>query len=186
MTSAVANRYARALADIVLGPGSPVKPEDAVAQMRAAEQLLTDSPELRAALLTPAIQNSRKRSVMSTLLDREGVSQLIRNFIFVLIDRRRIEILGQIREAFELLVDERTGFARAEITSAAPLDDQVSAELATDLARITGKRMRLSYSVDPALLGGVTARLGSTVYDGSLRGQIQQLRRRLTEQPAAE
>lgn len=186
MASAAANRYARALVDIVMAPGAAVKPEDAVAHIRVVEQLLAESPELRNALLTPAIQTSRKRAVMGKLLDQAGVSELIRNFIYVIIDRRRIGMLSEIREAFDLLVDERLGFARAEITSAAPLEERRGAALESELARLTGKRMRLRFAVDPALLGGAVARIGSTVYDGSLRGQLQQLRRRLTEQPAAE
>src|SRR5689334_19678777 len=184
MTSAVANRYARALLDVVMAPGSPVKPEDAVAQLRSAEELIAASGELRNALLTPAIQNSRKRAVMGQLLDQASASRQIRNFIFVVIDHRRIAILGEIREAFELLVDERMGFVRAEIESAAPLDPGRSAALEYELSRLSGKRMRLRFTVDRALLGGVLARIGSTVYDGSLRGQLQQLRRKLTEQPA--
>jgi F-type H+-transporting ATPase subunit delta len=186
MATAVANRYARALADVVTGPGSAVKPEDTVAQLRAIEEILAESAELRTALLTPAIQNSRKRAVMAKLMDQVGASQWVKNFIFVLIDRRRVGILSEIRNAFELLVDDRLGFARAEITSAMPLDEQRVAGLASELERVTGKKMRLHYSVEPDLLGGVIARIGSTVYDGSLRGQLQELRRRLTEQPAAE
>jgi F-type H+-transporting ATPase subunit delta len=180
MPSAVANRYARALADVVMAPGSALKPEDAVAQLRALDAIIQESPELRNALLTPAIQNSRKRAVMARLLERGGGgSPLIRNFTYVLIDHRRIAIIGEIREAFELQVDERLGFARAEVTSAAALDHRVGANLESELSRLTGKRMRLRFDVDPALLGGVVARIGSTVYDGSVRGELRQLGRKL-------
>jgi F-type H+-transporting ATPase subunit delta len=182
MASALANRYARALVDIVLAPGSPLKPEDAVAQLRAAEQMVAQSAELRIALLTPAIQASRKRAVMDKLLDELAVSRIIRNFLFVVIDHRRIGMLREIREAFELVLDEWLGFVRAEVTSAAALNEQRSAGLASELSRLMGKRMRVRFAVDPELLGGVLARIGSTLYDGSLRGQLQQLRRQLTEQ----
>ena len=90
MASAVANRYARALVDVVMAPGSPLKPEDAVTQLAAVEALIHESPELRTALLTPAIQNSRKRAVMAKLLEKTGASPLIRNFVYVVIDHRRI------------------------------------------------------------------------------------------------
>src|ERR1700685_3920241 len=107
MASAVANRYAQALVDVVMAPGSPLKPEDAVAQLRAVDALVQGSPELRNALLTPAIPNSRKRAVMAKLLsETAGGSPLIRNFTYVLIDHRRIAIIGEIREAFELQLDE--------------------------------------------------------------------------------
>jgi len=177
MASAVANRYARALVDLVLAPDSTLKPEDAVAQLREAAQMIRQSQELRIALLTPAIQKSRKRAVVAKLLEGRGGSHLIRNFLFVIIDHRRVDNLEEMVEAFELLLDERLGFVRAEVTSAAPLDEQRSAGLQAELARLTGKRMRLRFTVDPSLIGGVIARIGSTVYDGSLRGQFSELRR---------
>src|SRR5260370_36260517 len=159
---------------------SALKAEDDIAQPRAAAKMVADSAELRHALMTPAIQNSRKRAVIGRLLDSTGTSHLIRNFVFVIIDHRRIAILDEIREAFEVLLDVRMGFVRAEVTSAAALDQQRSAGLESELSNVTGKRMRLRFAVDPELLGGVVARIGSTVYDGSLRGQLQQLRKRLT------
>jgi F-type H+-transporting ATPase subunit delta len=93
-------------------------------------------------------------------------------------------MLNEMSEAFELALDERLGFARAEVVSASAVDEKRSAELESELSRLTGKRMRLRFRVDPELLGGVTARIGSTLYDGSLRGQLQQLRRELTEETA--
>lgn len=182
MASAAANRYARALVDLVVAPGSSLSPEAAVAQLRAAAQMIANSAELRTALLTPAIQNSRKRAVIAKLLEGAGASTLIRNFLFVIIDHRRIAAIDEIVDAFELLLDERMGFVRAEVSSAAPLDERRHAGLESELARLTGKRMRLRFSVDPSLIGGVTARIGSTVYDGSVRGQLETMRRRLTEQ----
>src|SRR5579871_2252319 len=184
MASALAYRYARALVDIVLQPGSQLKPEDAVAQLQAAAKMVADSHELRNALLTPAISPSRKRAAMGKLLQELGASTVIRNFIFVVIDHRRIAMLDEMREAFELALEERLGFARAEVVSAAALDDQHKAQLESELARLTGKRMRLHFAVDPELLGGAAARIGSTLYDGSLRGQLEQMRRQLTEQSA--
>jgi F-type H+-transporting ATPase subunit delta len=182
MASALAHRYASALVDIVLTPGSTLKPEDAVTQLRAAAQMVAQSAELRTALLTPAIPTSRKRAVMGKLLDELAVAPYIRNFIYVVINHRRIAMLDGMREAFELALDERMGFARAEVVSAAALDEQRSATLESELSQLTGKRMRLRFAVDPELLGGATARIGSTLYDGSLRGQLEQLRRELTEE----
>jgi len=182
MASAFANRYARALVDLVSAPGSPLKPDEAVVQLRAVEQMVIESPELRNALLTPAIKISRKRAVMSRLLQEIQASHLMRNFIFVLIDHRRIGAIADIREAFETHLDERLGFVRAEVTSASTLDAQRQAGIESELARLTGRRMRLRFAVDSELLGGVEARIGSTVYDGSLRGQLQRMRRELTGQ----
>jgi F-type H+-transporting ATPase subunit delta len=184
MTSAAASRYARALVDVVADPKLAIRPEDAVAQLRAIEQLLAESEELRIALSTPAIPNSRKRAVMDKLLYELGASRVMRNFVYVIIDHRRVALLPEIREAFETLMDERMGFVRADVSSAAPLDEQQSAALASELSRLGGKTARLRFSVDPALLGGVTARIGSTLYDGSIRGQLQQMRRELTDRAA--
>jgi F-type H+-transporting ATPase subunit delta len=167
-----------------MASGSPLKPEDALTQLRDVEALLRESPELRTALLTPAIQNSRKRAVMADLLAKIGGSPLIRNFVYVVIDHRRIGIIEEIREAFEFQLDERLGFVRAEVSSAAPLDAPLSAGLESELSKLTGKRMRLRFDVDPELLGGVVARIGSTVYDGSVRGKLRELGRKMAGRAA--
>jgi F-type H+-transporting ATPase subunit delta len=179
MASAVASRYAHALVDIVMAPGSSLPPQDAVAQLRAVEALLNESQDLRIALLTPAIPTSRKRAVMAKLLERTGVSPLVRNFVYVVIDHRRIGAFGEIREAFELRLDERLGFVRAEVSSAVPLNAPLSEGLEAELSKLTGKRMRLRFQVDSSLLGGVVARIGSTVYDGSVRGELRELGKKL-------
>lgn len=184
MASAVANRYARALADLVSAPGAPLKPEEAVAQLRVVEQMVSESWELKNAMLTPAIQTSRKRAVMNRLLEKIQAAPLIRNFVFVVIDHRRIGMIADIREAFETQLDERLGIVRAEVTSAASLDAAQQSGVESELARLTGKRMRLRFAVDSGLLGGVMARIGSTVYDGSVRGQLHRMRRELAGQIA--
>lgn len=184
MASAVANRYAHALVDIVMAPGSALKPVDAVAQLNAVVALIDESQELRTALMTPAIPTSRKRAVMGQLMERTGASPLVRNFVYVIIDHRRIAAIGEIREALELQLDERLGFVRAQISSAAPLTPALSSGLEARLASLTGKKMRLRFAVDPSLIGGVVARIGSTVYDGSVRGELQELGRKLAEHSA--
>jgi F-type H+-transporting ATPase subunit delta len=182
MLSAVGSRYARALVDAVMAPGSQVKPADALAQLRSMEQLLADSSDLRAALLTPAIPTSRKRAVIGKLADSLGCARIIRNFFFVLLDHKRIAQLSEIREAFDLLIDEQMGFVRAEVTSAEPLDDRQSAALQAELTRVSGKQIRPHFVVDPSLIGGIRARVGSTMYDGSIRGQIEAMRRQFTKE----
>ena len=184
MATAVANRYARALVDAILAAGSPLPADEAVQQLRAVDQMIGESAELRTALLTPAIPNSKKRAVMARLLAQSA--PMIRNFVFVLIDHRRVGMIEEIREAFEQHLDERRGFVRAEVTSAEPLDAQRNSQVETALSQLTGKRMRLRFAVNPELLGGATARIGSTVFDGSLRGQLRQLKKNLTESAVAE
>ena len=178
--TAVAARYANALADVVAAPSSPLRPEEAVAQLRAFESVLASSAELRNALITPAVPGSRKKAVVGRLADQLKLARITRNFLFVLVDHRRMAALTEIVHSFELTVDERLGFARAEVTSAADLSETLRTSLSAQLERLTGRRIRARYEVDPALIGGVVARIGSTVYDGSVRGQLDSLERRLS------
>jgi F-type H+-transporting ATPase subunit delta len=182
MTSAAAFRYARALVDVVTDPASAKKPGEALEELRAVDTMVAESADLRAALMTPAIPGSRKKAVLGQLMDELAISKVIRNFLFVIVDHKRIPLLPEIREGFEQALDERLGFVRADVSSAAALSKQQSSELEIELARLSGKSVRVHYAIDENLLGGVVARVGSTVYDGSLRGQLQTMRRELTAQ----
>src|SRR5512133_1137666 len=115
--SAVATRYAKALADVTAAGGAALNPADALAQLRAFESALNSSHELQNALSTPAVPASRKRAVVGKVADVLKLSPIARNFLYVLIDHRRIGLLGAILGDFELIVDERMGFARAEVSS---------------------------------------------------------------------
>jgi len=177
--SAVAKRYAHALADVVTASNSPLRAEDAVAQLKAFEAVLQSSPELQNALLTPSVPIGRKRAVVGRIGSVLELAQITRNFLYVLVDHRRIALLAEIIHSLELAVEEHMGFARAEVTSAGELSADQKTELRTQLERISGKRLRARYAVDDALIGGVVARIGSTVYDGSVRGQLQALENRM-------
>jgi F-type H+-transporting ATPase subunit delta len=179
-TSAVATRYANALADVVTASGSPLQPERAAEELKSFAAAIAESPELANALITPAVPAARKRAVVGRVAERLGLSPISRNFLYVLVDKRRIGSLSQIIQSFEQVVDERLGFARAEVSSATAMTDQQRAALNGRLEQLTGKRVRAQYSVDGSLIGGVVARIGSTVYDGSVRGQLATLGRRLT------
>ena len=185
MTSAVASRYARALADVVMAPGSQLQPRDVVTQLRAIEALLEQSSDLRHALGSPAVRVAQKRAVVGRFADEMALSRLVRNFIFVLIDHQRINILSNVREAFEAEIDQRLGFVRAEVVAAQELDREQTAALEAGLTQMTGKQVRARFQVDPSLIGGVVARVGSTVYDGSIRGQLDNLRRQIAQHTAA-
>jgi F-type H+-transporting ATPase subunit delta len=178
--SAVAARYANALADVVTGNNSPLSPELAVAELRSFGAALSGSPELHNALLTPAIPASRKKAVVGRIADVLKLSRVTRNFLFVLIDHRRITSLAGIIGQFEEVIDARLGFARAEVVSAMELSEADRSALRAQLERLTGKRIRMRFATDPALIGGAVARIGSTVYDGSVRGQLATLERRLS------
>ena len=178
--SAVATRYAKALADVTTAAGAALRPEDALSQLRAFGAALAASHELQNALTTPAVPASRKRAVVGRIAELLKLSPIARNFLFVLIDHRRIALLDAILHSFELIVDERLGFARAEVSSPRELTEAQRGAINAQLERLTGKRIRMRFAVDPALIGGVVARIGSTVYDGSVRGQLQTLGRRLS------
>ncbi|PYT15395.1 MAG: ATP synthase F1 subunit delta [Acidobacteria bacterium] len=179
MLSVVAKRYAKALVDVVTAPGSGVDPSRALAELRSIEQLMAASDDLRNALLSPAVSPSRKRAVVAKLIAPMGVCKQVRNFVFVVIDHRRVAEFGSIVEAFETLLDERLGFVRADVSSAHALTDPQRASLEAQLSRLSGRTAKVKFSTDPALLAGVVARVGSVVYDGSVRGQLERLRVKL-------
>jgi F-type H+-transporting ATPase subunit delta len=179
MLSALATRYAKALVDVVTEPGSGVEPARVLTELRSIEDLIGGSPTLRVALLSPAVSPSRKRAVMARLLAPMGVHEKVRNFVWVVIDHRRLAELGMMIQGFETLLDERLGFVRADVASAHELTADQRAALEAQVARLAGKKARLKYTTDPALIAGTVARVGSTVYDGSVRGQLEQLRMRL-------
>jgi F-type H+-transporting ATPase subunit delta len=178
--SAVAKRYAEALADVVTASASALQPQVAVRELREFEEAVRSSPELYQALVSPAIPIGRKRAVVNRMAELLGCSRITRNFLLVLIDHRRIPELSPIVQTFEVVLEERLGFARAEIASAGELNEMQRSTLNRKLEELTGKRIRMRFTVDQSLIGGVVARIGSTVYDGSLRGQLSSLGRRLT------
>ena len=177
MRSVVAVRYARALADAALAGGIPDR--DVLLQLRTFAQMVETSSELRHVLLSPAVSPARKRAVVAKLAPSIPVSAVVRNFLFVAIDRRRADILSDIADAFETVIDERAGLVRAQVQSAAPLGEPQRAAIQQELSRVSGKQVRCEFEVDPALIGGVVARIGSTLYDGSVRTQLESLRERL-------
>jgi F-type H+-transporting ATPase subunit delta len=181
MTStAVVNRYGSALVDVVLSPDSGVQPADALEQLKAFEAVVRESPELRTILASPAVSTQRKRALIRRLADRIGASRVVRNFLLVLSDHRRAAALSEVIDAFDVLLDERLGYVRAEVRSASELTAEEREQLTQRLGRIAGSKVRLKFEIDPNLIGGVIAKIGSTVYDGSVRGQLADLRARLS------
>jgi F-type H+-transporting ATPase subunit delta len=180
ISPAVVNRYANALADVVLSPGSDVNPHDAAVQLRALSDAIDESSDLRAVLASPAVPVARKRVVLKDIAGKLGASRTVRNFILVLSDHRRMAALDQVLAAIENIFDERAGFVRADIRSASDLSAAQQNQLSGQLSTIAGQPVRLRFAIDPELIGGVTAKIGSTVYDGSVRGQLADIGRRLS------
>jgi F-type H+-transporting ATPase subunit delta len=170
-------QYANALADIALAQGAA----DAVnKQLADVGAMYAESAELRNFLTSPAVDRGAKHAVIEKLLARIGASKIIRNFLFVMMDHQRAHILPEIIVAFQDVVRRRQGVAEAEISSAIELSAAQKAEFAFTLERLTGKRVETKYSLDAALLGGAVVRIGDTIYDGSLRSRLNEMRTRLT------
>jgi F-type H+-transporting ATPase subunit delta len=173
-------RYARALADVVLDPASGLDARDVERQLERVSKLMAQSTELRHVMLSPAVASSKKRGVIGQLSGELCLAPKIRDFIYVIIDHGRMHMLPEIRSAFELSVDEALGFVKADVSSAQSLSGAQRAALGTQLTKLTGKQVRMQFSTDDTLIGGVVARIGSTVYDGSVRGNLAALKHRLS------
>ena len=175
MHSAVARRYAKALAEVVAPPGKPVD-TTALQQLREIQSAVGYNADFRKALLSPAVSPSRKRVVIQKLLWPVVSSQAVRNFLFVVINHRRVAEFPNIVDAFEELLDERMGFVRADVTTAKELDESGRSNLESEISMVSGKKAKVKFSTNPTLVAGVVARIGSTVYDASVRWQLDKLR----------
>ncbi len=171
-------RYARALDTVVAERGLS---RDAVkAQLGDFLATLTGSAPLREVFENPSIPEEQKLRVLDGLGERLQFDQTVRNFIAVVMRNMRLEELHTMIAAYLERADEDSGIAEAEITSARPLLDEDKRALEQSVAQLAGgSGIRATYREDPALLGGAVVRVGSTVYDGSVRGQLEQLKQRM-------
>lgn len=170
-------QYANALADIALeqGVAQPV-----LEQLAAFNSAYQESAELRNFLGSPGVEREAKHQVIETLARRMGSSSIIRNFLFIMIDNQRTPLLPHMLESFQSVLQQRQGVAEANVVSALALSDLQKSQLQQALEKLTGKKIQAKYSQDPALLGGVQVRIGDTIYDGSLRNRLNQMRAQLT------
>jgi len=175
--AAVASRYARALVDVVMG--QKIDPAAAVQQVNSIVAAIKESDELRKVWEAPDIPANQKLRLLDAIGAQVGLSRTVRNFFAVLIDHQRIAMVEHIARQFETELDTELGFAEAQITSARQLTDDEKRELELRVAGITGKKVRARYAANPELLGGVMVQVGSTIYDGTVRGQLQKLREQL-------
>jgi F-type H+-transporting ATPase subunit delta len=169
-------QYANALADIALEQGAAEPVLKQLADFNAAYQ---ESEELRNFLASPAVERQAKHGVIEKLAARLGASKIIRNFLFIMIDNQRTTLLPQMLESLELVLQQRQGVAEANVVSATELNDAQKTRLQQTFEKLTGKKIQAKYSQDPALLGGALVRIGDTIYDGSLRNRLNQMRARL-------
>jgi F-type H+-transporting ATPase subunit delta len=169
-------QYANALADIAVAQGAA---SAATKQLNDFVAVFGDSAELRNFLSSPAVTREAKHGVIEKITSRMRASKILRNFLFIIVDRQRTHMLPEIIAAFQEVIRRRQGIAEAEISSAVALSAGQKTEFRKTLERLTGKRVEPKYSLDPALLGGAVVRIGDTIYDGSLRNRLNDLRVRL-------
>ena len=177
--SAIASRYARALADVV--SDRKLDASAVTAGLDATAQVFGESQELRTLFDNPAVPAEQKLKLVDALASRLNISHEVRNFLAILIDKRRIGAIDDIAQQFKTEINERLGFAEAEVISARELGSDERAQLEQQISAATGKKVRASYSNDKSLLGGVMVTVGSTVYDGSVRGQLERMKSALAQ-----
>jgi F-type H+-transporting ATPase subunit delta len=172
-------QYANALADVALAQGAA---EPVTQQLIGFGALYAESAELRNFLSSPAVTKEAKHRVIEKLLARVGGSKIVRNFLLVVVDHQRTHVLPEMIAAFQEVIRQRQGITEAQVSSAVELSKAQRAEMEFTLERLTGKRVEAKFSLEPGLLGGAVVRVGDTVYDGSLRTRLNDLRARLASE----
>jgi F-type H+-transporting ATPase subunit delta len=177
--ASVTNTYARAFADAVFDGHHD--PDKTLREAQAVADLVAGSKELRAVWEAPSITAEQKRAVLDALVARQGISGVVRNFVAVVIDHRRVHFLGPIVKQFEQELNQRLGFTEAEIISARELNQSDRGVLEARMEKLTGKKVRAHYALDESILGGAVVKIGSTIYDGSVNGQLERIRQALSD-----
>ena len=179
MTSrTAATRYARALLDVAIKES--VDLDRVVRELDEFIGLLKQQPALERVMLNPAVPAPRKRAAMEEIVKLTGFATVVSKLLVLLADRDRLALLPELSAAYHEMLAVRQNVVRADITTAAPLSSERAAALEQTLGRVTGKRVTMKTTVNPGLIGGVIARIGSTVYDASVATQLRKIRERLT------
>jgi len=173
--------YAKALIDVAVAE----KRAEAIGEeLGTIASLVTGHPELSSLVGNPAIPTKIKRGVIDRLADSAGLSAPLRRLLSLLADRDRLSLLPQLHEAYQGRLMQHLGVVETHVTTAIPLSPDKARAIADGLERATGKHVRLTTAIDPGIMGGVVARMGSTVYDGSVARQLERIRERLSSESA--
>jgi F-type H+-transporting ATPase subunit delta len=178
--ASVARRYARALLSLGLEEG---RHEQYGEELESAVGALAESREAASILENPGYGGQQRQATIDTFATSLKLSPVMVSFLRLLVDRRRISGLPAIARAYRHMVDEKIGRVRATVTSAAPLSKDETERLRETLAEMTGRTIILDTKTDPAIVGGIVAQVGATMYDGSLRTQLERLRQDLKRGP---
>lgn len=176
MAFRIANRYARALADVV---GETSGYGRALDELATFEGVYRESADLRNLFDAPAVPLAAKLKVLDTILGRLGASLAVSNFLRVLVKNYRMTHFDEIRQAFRRIANQRLGIVDVKISSAAELDPSERGTMAARFRELTGRQVEFEFHLDPELVGGLRAQVGSTVYDGSVRGALDRLKEQL-------
>lgn len=172
----IARRYGTALADVVIKTGET---ETVRSELRSWETMIKSNADLTNAFSSPAIPHANKEKVLNSLLQRTSPSKTTSNFLRVLLNNGRLGELGEITNKLDSILEERSGIVTAQITSAHEIHSEEKAEFKKTLEKLTGKTVNLNFNIDSALIGGVVTRIGSQVYDGSVRSKLENLKEQL-------
>jgi F-type H+-transporting ATPase subunit delta len=176
---AAAIRYARALFDVALKESSPL--EQIEAQLAGFVALFAQHPTLAKVLLNPAVPVPRKRAAVRELAATLGLHPVLGKLLVLLAERDRLIVLPDMLASFRDRLLDHQQIVRAEVTTATALSADRARDIERHLAHLTGKTVRLSARVDPSIIGGLVARIGSTVYDASVAHQLEKIRARLVQ-----
>jgi F-type H+-transporting ATPase subunit delta len=179
--ASVVGTYARAFADVVMTAKNKLDSDHVLRELYGIEAMLRQSDPLRRVLENPSIPGDRKRAVLDAITARLGTTRQVRNFVAVLTDNRRLPLFSEILKQTEQELNDRQGFAEAQVSSARQLSDPEKHMLEAEITKMTGKKVRARYEQDASLLGGAVVQVGSTIYDGSVKGQLERIREQLVE-----
>ena len=168
----VARRYASALADVII---ERAEEADVREELAAWEKMISANSRLLEAFSNPTVPYEQKAKVLNELITRTKVRPTTANFLRILLKNQRIAELPQVNAKLVQILDERAGVISAQVTSARPVSDATKQALEKKLGEITSKRVDLKFGTDESLLGGIVTRIGSTIYDGSVRNQLRRL-----------
>jgi F-type H+-transporting ATPase subunit delta len=177
--AAVASRYARALTDVIFS--DKLDAAKTVQDLKDVNSEVHGSLDLRFAWESPAVPLDKKLRVLDAIAAQSGMVKQTRNFIAILIEKRRLNLLPEMIEQLQAQVNERLGLADAEVTSSRPLGDDERRSLESQVSKATGKTVRATYEQDKSLLGGAVVKVGSTIYDGSVRGRLERMKHQIAE-----
>jgi len=172
----VALRYASALADVVLERGEAREVQE---ELLAWEKMFHANPMLEEVFRNPTIALDKKRAVLNRLIERAKPRPTTANFLKVLLQNQRLTELGEIDRKFAELLDVRAGMVAATVTTARAVPENSQQKLQAKLLTLTGKKVRINFMTDPELIGGLVTRIGSTVYDGSVRNHLQMIKTKM-------